>query len=68
MTVDEMRPMTTRIRQDKLNGPNGEIVNVNWMPDGRLRLDFINCGTCAVTKIFPDPKGETHIEFKYRKP
>jgi hypothetical protein len=30
-----------------------------------LRLDFTNCGTVVVTKIFPDPKGETHIEVKY---
>ena len=54
-----------RLKQDKLTGPNGETVKVNWMPDGRLRLDFIDCGTCAVTKIFPDPKGQTHVEIKY---
>ncbi len=59
-------PMKKRLQQNKLVGPKGETVNVNWMPDGRLRLDFIECGTCVATKIFPDPKGQTHIEVEYR--
>ena len=62
-----IRRMSKRLKQDKLTGPNGETVKVNWMPDGRIRLDFMDCGTCAVTKIFPDPKGQTHIEINYGK-
>ncbi|MBE0546054.1 MAG: hypothetical protein IH623_32410 [Verrucomicrobia bacterium] len=58
--------MSKRLQQDKLTGPNGEVVKVNWMPDGRLRLDFVNCGACVVTKIFPDPKGQTHVELNYK--
>jgi hypothetical protein len=54
-----------RLQQDILTGPKGEKVKVNWMPDGRMRLDFVNCGACVVTKVFPDPKGETHVELKY---
>ena len=61
------RRMSNRLKQDKLTGPNGEVVKVNWMPDGRLRLDFVNCGRCVVTKIFPAPKGQTHVELSYGK-
>jgi hypothetical protein len=62
----DTRAMTTRLQQDVLSGPNGETVRVNWMPNGRLRLDFVGFQTCAVTKIFPDPRKEmTHVEFKY---
>jgi hypothetical protein len=57
--------MNKRLQQDMLAGPKGELVKVNWMPDGRLRLDFVNCGTCHVTHLFPDPKGQTHIELSY---
>ncbi len=46
-----------------VQGPNGEVVKVNWMPDKRVRLDFLKCGKCAVTKIFP--KTQTHVELKY---
>jgi hypothetical protein len=57
--------MSRRLKQDKLTGPHGEVVKVNWMPGGRLRLDFVDCGTCQVTKLFPNPKGQTHVELKY---
>ncbi len=59
--------MTKRLKQDIAKGVKGETVKVNWMPDGRVRLDFINCGPCVVTKIFPTPKGQTHIEVSYGK-
>lgn len=59
---------TTRLKQDALSGPEGEAVKVNWMPGGRLRLDFAGCGPVVVTKIFPDPRsGQTHIEVSYGK-
>lgn len=58
--------MSKRLKQDVLSGPNGEVVKVSWMPDQRLRLDFIKCGPCAVTKIFPDPKTKTaHVKVGY---
>jgi hypothetical protein len=47
--------MAKRLHQDKVTGPNGESLKVNWMPDGRVRLDFENCSQCVVTKLFPDP-------------
>jgi hypothetical protein len=58
--------MAKRLHQDKVTGPNGESLKVNWMPDGRVRLDFENCSQCVVTKLFPDPNGQTHIEVSYR--
>ncbi len=55
-----------RLRQDTLTGPNGEVVKVNWMPNGRLRLEFVDSGKCVVTKVFPDPsKGKTILELRY---
>ncbi len=46
-----------------MSGPNGEVLKVSWMPDKRVRLDFIKCGKCVVTKVFP--KEVTHIEVSY---
>jgi len=58
--------MIKRLKQDVLSGPNGEMVKVSWMPHQRLRLDFIKCGPCAVTKIFPDPNTKTaRLEVAY---
>ena len=56
-------PMSKRLKHDILCGPNGEVLKISWMPDKRVRLDFIKCGKCAVTKIFP--KAQTHVELKY---
>lgn len=56
--------MSKRLKHDTVLGPNGEVLKVSWMPDNRVRFDFINCGTCAVTKIFA--KERTNIELNYR--
>jgi len=59
--------MQRRLQQDKIVGPKGESLKVNWMPDGRVRLDFENCKQCVVTKVFPDPNSsQTHIELNYQ--
>jgi len=58
--------MTTRLKQDVLEGPDKELVKVNWMPGKRLRLDFVSCGPSVVTKIFT--KGSTtHLEVRYEQ-
>lgn len=60
--------MEKRLKHEELEGPNGEIMKVNWMPGDRVRLDFIECGECVVTKLFPSPRaGNTHIEISYGK-
>ena len=56
--------MNKRLKHEIVSGPNGEILKISWMPDNRVRLDFVNSGKCVVTKIFP--KKETHIEISYR--
>jgi ankyrin repeat protein len=57
-----------RISHTSVQGPNGELIKVNWIPNGRVRLDFINCRAVSVTKVFPDPKSQTHIECSYLIP
>jgi hypothetical protein len=54
-----------RIQQNVVEGPNGEIVKVNWMPDNRVRFDILNCGKCVVSMIFPKSKAATNIEVNY---
>jgi hypothetical protein len=56
--------MSNRLKHEILSGPDGEVLKISWMPDKRVRLDFIKCN-CAVTKVFPNPKGDTHVELKY---
>jgi len=56
--------MSKRLKHDTVLGPNGEVLKVSWMPDNRVRFDFIDCGICAVTKIFA--KERTNIELNYR--
>lgn len=58
-----MHHMNTRLKHEIVSGPNGEILKVSWMPNNRVRLDFVKCGKCVVTKIFP--KQVTHIEVSY---
>jgi len=55
--------MSKRLKHDVLSGPIGEVLKVSWMPDKRVRLDFLKCGNCAVTNIFP--KEQTHVELQY---
>ena len=57
--------MIKRLKHEIVYGPQGEKLKISWMPDNRVRLDFVNCGKCAVTKIFP--KVETHVEFSYQQ-
>jgi len=45
--------MSTRLKHDTIEGPRGEIVKVSWMPDKRVRFDFIYCGMVAVTSLYP---------------
>lgn len=52
---------TTRLKHQIIEGPAGETVKVSWMPGNRIRLDF-KATRAMVTKIFPDPKGDTHVE------
>ena len=50
-------------------GPDGQVVKVVWMPNNRVRLDLFKFGKCAVTHIFPNPKGDiTKIEIRYENP
>jgi hypothetical protein len=55
--------MSKRLKHQIVSGPNDEILKISWMPDNRVRLDFVKCGKCVVTKIFP--KKEPHIEVSY---
>ena len=55
--------MSKRLKHDVVSGSNGEVLKISWMPDKRVRLDFIKCDKCAVAKIFP--KDQTHVELKY---
>ena len=55
--------MSKRLKHEIVFGSKGEKLKISWMPDNRVRLDFINCGKCVVTKIFPTQ--ETHIEVSY---
>jgi hypothetical protein len=57
--------MSKRLKHEILSGPNGGVLKVSWMPGNRVQLEFIKSGKCAVTKIFPDPRGETHVELSY---
>lgn len=58
-----------RLKQDFLEGPNGEVVVVNWFPGKRLDIHFKGCGFAVVTKIFAfpdDKKGNiTTIQTRY---
>jgi hypothetical protein len=55
-----------RLQQNVISNPAGDQLKVNWMPDNRVRLDFVGCGPAVVTKIFPNPKtGDTHVEIGY---
>lgn len=56
----------TRLQQDVLKGPDGSVVKVNWMPGGRLRLDFVGSGPVLVSSVFSDPKTSTsRLECRY---
>lgn len=58
--------MAKRIKMDPLVGPNGEKLQVSWMPGGRVRFTFVKCGPAVVTKIFTSPEnGTTNIEINY---
>jgi hypothetical protein len=46
-----------------IDGPEGEILRVVWMPGKRVRLEFKKCGKVAVTHIFP--QALTKVELKY---
>ncbi len=56
--------MAKRLEYQKVTGPEGEILKISWMPDHRVRIDFIDCGAVVVTKIFPSPE-ITHLELSY---
>lgn len=58
--------MTKRIKQVVVEGPENEVIKINWMPDNRLRLDFVSCGAAVVTKIFTKDTA-THLELKYKQ-
>jgi hypothetical protein len=57
--------MSTRLKHEIVSGPNGEKLKISWMPDNRVRLDFVDCGKCAVT-IMVAKKSVTNVEMKYR--
>ena len=57
---------TKRLKQDVLSSPEGNTLKVNWMPGERLRLDFVGF-PAVITKIFPDPDGDTHVDISYKK-
>jgi hypothetical protein len=56
--------MARRLQLDELSGPNGETVKVSWMPENRIRIDFVGCGPALVTKVFPK-EDITHVELTY---
>ena len=58
--------MAKRLQLDELTGPNGETVKVSWMPENRIRIDFVGCSPAMVTKVFPK-EDVTHVELNYGK-
>ncbi len=56
--------MAKRLQLNTLTGPNKEMVKVSWMPNNRIRIDFVGCGPALVTKVFPK-NNITHVEMNY---
>jgi len=61
--------MAKRLKHEVIEGPDGEVLKISWMPGRRVRLDFSKCGRVSLTKVFPPPGGQgtTHVEFNYEE-
>jgi|GEM_PF-2042647 len=52
------------LKSQRLEGPNGELVKIAWMPEDRVRFTFPTSGPCVVRWVLS--KGNTtNVELGY---